>query len=72
MRIMRSMRLMVLTFFIAIFIAANPAASFAGVFVSVSFAPPAIPVYTQPVCPGDGYIWTPGYWGYSEEEKKNK
>ena len=39
-----------------------PAVSFAGVFISVGFAPPALPVYTQPICPGDGYIWTPGYW----------
>ena len=29
-----------------------PAASFAGVFISVGFAPPALPVYMQPVCPG--------------------
>ena len=43
---------------------AAPAASFAGVFISVGFAPPALPVYAQPVCPGDGYIWTPGYWNY--------
>ena len=28
----------------------------------VAVAPPAIPVYTQPICPGEGYIWTPGYW----------
>ncbi len=41
-----------------------PAASFAGVFISVGFAPPALPVYTQPICPGDGYLWNPGYWGY--------
>ena len=39
---------------------------FAGVFVSVNFAPPPIPVYEQPYCPGDGYLWTPGYWGYGE------
>lgn len=32
--------------------------------VSVNFAPPAIPTYTQVVCPGDGYIWVPGYWAY--------
>ena len=25
-------------------------------------APPAIPDYSQPPAPGDGYIWTPGYW----------
>src|ERR1017187_5997813 len=23
--------------------------------------PPALPVYEQPLCPGDGYLWTPGY-----------
>ncbi len=26
--------------------------------------PPPLPEYSQPACPGDGYIWTPGYWGY--------
>ena len=26
--------------------------------------PPAIPVYVQPLCPGPGYIWVPGYWAY--------
>ncbi|HWU69667.1 MAG TPA: hypothetical protein VN046_12365 [Stenotrophobium sp.] len=41
-----------------------PAASFAGVSVSVTIAPPVLPVYAQPICPGDGYIWTPGYWAY--------
>lgn len=32
--------------------------------VSVSFGPPALPVYTQPPCPAPGYIWTPGYWAW--------
>jgi len=32
--------------------------------ISVHVGPPALPVYTQPPCPGDGYLWTPGYWGY--------
>ena len=40
--------------------------AFAGVFLSVNVAPPPIPVYAQPACPGDGYIWTPGYWGYGD------
>ncbi|MGO9515714.1 MAG: hypothetical protein ACLPND_01585 [Candidatus Korobacteraceae bacterium] len=35
--------------------------SFAQVGVAITVAPPALPVYEQPVCPGDGYIWTPGY-----------
>ena len=44
-----------------------PAASFAGVFISVNVAPPVLPVYTQPLCPGEGYIWTPGYWAWGSE-----
>jgi hypothetical protein len=28
-------------------------------------APPAIPDYAQPPAPGDGYIWTPGYWAWT-------
>ena len=43
------------------------APSFAQVSVSVAFGPPALPVYEQPVCPGDGYIWTPGFWDYAED-----
>ncbi len=35
--------------------------------VSVRIAPPALPVYTQPPCPVDGYLWTPGYWAYAED-----
>lgn len=30
--------------------------------ISVGIAPPAIPVYAQPPCPIEGYLWTPGYW----------
>jgi hypothetical protein len=45
---------------------AAPTAS-AQVVLSVTVAPPILPVYTQPVCPGDGYIWTPGYWSYSDD-----
>jgi len=42
-------------------------ASSASVFVSVNFAPPPIPVYAQPLCPGPGYIWAPGYWAYGPD-----
>jgi len=45
---------------------ALPAAAFAQVRVSVRIAPPVIPVYEQPICPGDGYMWTPGYWGWDD------
>jgi hypothetical protein len=35
--------------------------------VLVRFAPPALPVYEQPLCPAEGYIWTPGYWAYDND-----
>ncbi len=28
--------------------------------------PPPLPEYDQPECPGDNYLWTPGYWGYAQ------
>jgi hypothetical protein len=37
-----------------------------GIGISVGFGPPAIPVYEQPICPTDGYLWTPGYWAYDD------
>ena len=43
------------------------AASFGQVFVSVRIGPPALPVYEQPLCPGPGYLWTPGYWGWNDD-----
>jgi len=27
--------------------------------------PPPLPDYSQPPCPGDDYVWTPGYWDYA-------
>lgn len=43
-------------------------ASFAqiGVGISVRVGPPALPIYAQPICPGPGYLWTPGYWGWND------
>ena len=32
--------------------------------ISVHVGPPALPVYPQPIGPGPGYLWTPGYWAY--------
>ena len=60
MRFLGSMRKLV----VAGALMVAPAASFAGIFISVGIAPPPLPVYTQPICPGDGYLWTPGYWHY--------
>jgi len=44
------------------------ASAFGQVRISVTFGPPALPVYEQPPCPGDGYIWTPGYWAWSDDD----
>ena len=48
---------------------AGASVSFAQVRVGVAItvAPPVLPVYDQPVCPGDGYIWTPGYWSWGDD-----
>jgi WXXGXW repeat (2 copies) len=34
--------------------------------ISVHIGPPALPVYAQPPIPAEGYLWTPGYWGYGD------
>ncbi|HTL97762.1 MAG TPA: YXWGXW repeat-containing protein [Holophagaceae bacterium] len=44
-----------------------PAMAGVSLSFSVSIAPPPLPVYVQPDCPGDGYIWTPGYWAYGPD-----
>jgi len=45
----------------------SPASAQISVGISVHVGPPALPVYAQPVCPTEGYLWTPGYWGYNAE-----
>src|SRR3984885_11307920 len=35
--------------------------------IQVHTPPPELPVYDQPPIPGDGYIWTPGYWAWSDD-----
>ena len=41
--------------------------AFGQIGFSITLAPPVLPVYEQPICPSDGYIWTPGYWGYGDD-----
>src|SRR5260221_1491072 len=45
---------------------AIPAASTAQI-ISITIAPPELPVYEQPEIPAPGYIWTPGYWAYGPD-----
>ena len=66
---MRIVRLLGLMLFTAIAMG-MPAVSNAqiGVGVSVRIGPPVLPVYAQPICPAPGYIWTPGYWAYGDDD----
>jgi hypothetical protein len=59
-RIIRSLCLAAVMLFLS-------TAAFAQLRVSVNIAPPMLLAYDQPICPGDGYIWTPGYWGYGDD-----
>ncbi|HEX4785890.1 MAG TPA: hypothetical protein VH350_16230 [Candidatus Sulfotelmatobacter sp.] len=55
---------------LAIMILVFSGASFSqiAVGVSVRIGPPPLPVYAQPICPGPGYYWTPGYWAWNDDE----
>ena len=63
MQLLRKSRLL----FLALLLSLVPASSFAGVLISVGFAPPVLPVYEQPPCPQPGWLWTPGYWAYGDD-----
>jgi hypothetical protein len=43
-------------------------AQYVSVGVTVGEPPPPLPVYAQPTCPGDGYLWVPGYWAYGDDD----
>jgi len=63
MRTHRSVRLLLIVFAMLV----TSTAMFAQIGITVSFGPPALPVYEQPICPGDGYLWTPGYWAWDPD-----
>jgi hypothetical protein len=66
---MRKDRAMVRWLVLAVVILSFSAASFSQVAIGIGVrvGPPALPIYAQPLCPGPGYLWTPGYWGWNEE-----
>ncbi|MFZ0300258.1 MAG: hypothetical protein WAM13_18050, partial [Candidatus Sulfotelmatobacter sp.] len=45
----------------------SPSSAQIGIGISVRIGPPALPVYEQPICPAPGYLWTPGYWAWSDD-----
>jgi len=62
---MRKVLLFSLLLSIAVF--AMPARTSAQIGVSITIAPPVLPVYAQPICPAPGYLWTPGYWAWGPD-----
>jgi hypothetical protein len=67
MRNFRWKRVLVQATMLALLVCLIPSTSNAAVFISVGFAPPVLPVYVQPPCPQDGWMWTPGYWAYGDD-----
>jgi WXXGXW repeat (2 copies) len=67
MRKIFSLRTVVFALIVLAMSMATATTSFAQIRISVGFGPPALPVYEQPLCPGDGYIWTPGYWAWDPD-----
>ncbi len=52
---------------LAIVVLSMPSATAAQIGVSITIAPPVLPIYEQPVCPAEGYLWTPGYWAWGPD-----
>jgi hypothetical protein len=71
MRKLPSLRILLCTMLFVFIVLTLSTTSFAQVAVgiSVSFGPPPLPVYDQPICPGEGYIWTPGYWAWDPDDE---
>jgi hypothetical protein len=57
-----------LLFLFVLLISCHGAFAQISVGISVSFGPPALPVYEQPICPAEGYLWVPGYWAYDYDD----
>src|SRR5277367_3478020 len=66
MRLVLSIRSLLFTLGVLVLSASSFAQVRVG--VSIAIAPPELPVYEQPICPADGYIWTPGYWAYGDAD----
>lgn len=64
------MKQLKISFLLILLFALKASGVFAQMGVSVritaTIAPPQLRIYTQPPCPYDGYMWTPGYWGYGD------
>jgi WXXGXW repeat (2 copies) len=70
MKLSRAVRLLAFGLLLCLLpaVLSSPSAAQIGIGVSVRVGPPALPVYEQPICPGEGYLWTPGYWAWSDDD----
>jgi hypothetical protein len=59
-------RILALSFLVSL--AVSPMFAQVSVGISVRIGPPPLPVYVQPACPEDGYLWQPGYWAYDDND----
>jgi hypothetical protein len=66
MRSIRWILMMMIMVVGMIFATSTVSSAQVSVGVSVSFGPPAIPIYEQPILPAEGYIWVPGYWAWAD------
>jgi len=70
MKLQRVMRFLTFGLLLLVIPAAlsSPSTAQIGFGISVRIGPPPLPIYEQPLCPGPGYIWTPGYWAWSDDD----
>jgi len=62
-----ALMLSILMLTVSVLSLSTPSTAQIGIGISVRIGPPALPVYAQPVCPGPGYLWTPGYWSWNDD-----
>ncbi len=62
------LRTMIAAVFATVLISGIAQQSKAGVFLNITVAPPPLPVYVEPPIPGPDYMWTPGYWGWDDDD----
>src|SRR5258706_2805466 len=70
MKLQRVMRFLAFGLLLLVIPAALSSLSAAqvGIGISVRIGPAPLPIYAQPLCPGPGYLWTPGYWAWSDDD----
>jgi len=70
MKLHGAVRILAFGLLLLVLPAALPSTSSAqiGIGISVRIGPPALPVYEMPLCPGEGFLWVPGYWAWDDDD----